>query len=203
AGEWMDPFDIKPMHPTDIEEAAEVLSRAMVSNPIHAAVYQGKNETERLQIQDKFLTMLRDRPKETILAVKGNQIIGVCRSFICRGDHAIPQEIQELLDTSDSNLSSFKDRNNTWQGTWARRDPSIRHNHLGPIGVLPAYQGLGVGTLLMENYCKLVDEQALPAYLETDKSSSVSFYSKFNFTLIDKTEILAVMNYFMWREISK
>ena len=199
----MTAVEIKQMRPADIEEASEVLSHAMLSNPIHVAVYQGENEIERQQIQDAFLTMLRDRPEEVFMAKQGSQIIGVCRSYICRGDMFIPQEVQELLDTRDPKLSSIMDRNNYWEGIWAKRDPLLRHSHLGPIGVLPEYQSLGVGTLLMERYCKLVDERKLPAYLETDRLTNLSFYGKFGFNIIDEIEILDVLNYFMWREIQE
>ena len=196
----MTAVEIKQMQPTDIEEASEVLSHAMLSNPIHVAVYQGENEIERQQIQDAFLTMLRDRPEEVFMAKQGSQIIGVYRSYICRGDRFLSQEVQKLLDTSEPELSSFQDRYNYWEGFWASHDPSIIHSHLGPIGVLPEYQSLGIGTLLMERYCKLVDERKLPAYLETDRLTNVPFYRKFGFNLIDEIEILKVRNYFMWRE---
>jgi len=199
----MTAVEIKQMRPTDIEEASEVLSHAMLSNPIHVAVYHGESEIERQQIEDAFLALLRDRPEEVFIAKQGSQIIGVCRSYICRGDRDISQEVQELLDTSEPELSSFKDRYNYWEGIWSSRDPSIIHSHLGPISVLPEYQSLGVGTLLMERYCKLVDERKLPAYLETDRLTNVPFYRKFSFNLIDEIEILEVMNYFMWREIQE
>jgi len=192
---------VKKMHLADIEEAAKVLSRAMLSNPIHLAVYHGESEIERQQIEDGFLAMLQTRPEELIMATQESQIIGVCRFFICRGDRLVSQDVQELIDTSDPELSSLKNRNDFWHGIWARRDPSLTHCHLGPIGVLPEYQNLGVGSLLMERYCKFVDELKLPAYLETDKSTNVSFYGKFGFKVIDKIKILEVMNYFMWREI--
>jgi ribosomal protein S18 acetylase RimI-like enzyme len=197
----MTAIKIKPMQLADIEEASEVLSHAMLSNPIHVAVYQGENEIERLQIQDDFLTMLRDRPEEVFMAIQGSQIIGVCRSYICRGDRFIQQEVQELIDTSNPKLFSVMDRNKYWEGIWASRDPSIRHCHLGPIGVLPDYQSLGAGSLLMKHFCNLVDERKLPAYLETDRLTNVSFYGKFGFNIIDEIEILEVTNYFMWREI--
>ena len=199
----MTTFEIKQMRPAEIEEAAEVLSHAMLRNPINVAVYQGESENERQQIENAFLALLRDRPEDLIMAKQGSKIVGVCRSYICRGDRFISQEVQELLDTRNPKLSSFKDRHNYWVGCWARYDPSIVHRHLGPIGVLPEYQNLGVGTLLMERYCGLVDEHKLPAYLETDTLTNVSFYRKFGFNIIDEIEILEAMNYFMWREIQE
>ncbi|MCJ7566854.1 MAG: GNAT family N-acetyltransferase [Anaerolineales bacterium] len=195
--------EIKQMRSAEIEEAAEVLSHAMHRNPIHVAVYQGESENERQQIEDAFSDLLRDRPEEVIMAKQGSQIIGVCRSLVCRGDRFISPEVQELLDTRYPELSSFQDRHNYWVGIWASCDPSILHRHLGPIGVLPEYQNLGVGTQLMERYCKLVDEHKLPAYLETDTLTNVSFYRKFGFNIIDEFEILEVMNYFMWRDIQE
>ncbi len=194
---------IKQMRPAEIEEAAEVLSHAMLRNPIHVAVYNGESEIERKHDEDTFLALLKDRPKEVIVAKQGSKIVGVCRSYICRGDRFISKEVQELLDTRDPKLSSIKDRRNYWLGRWASRDPSIVHRHLGPIGVLPEYQNLGVGTQLMERYCELVDEHKLPTYLETDSLTNVSFYRKFGFNIIDEIEILEVMNYFMWRGIQE
>ncbi|TET32414.1 MAG: N-acetyltransferase [Anaerolineales bacterium] len=195
--------EIMQLRPADIEEAAVVLSQAMLRNPIHVAVYQGESELERQQIESAFLALLTDRPEEVFMAIKGSQIIGICRSYVCRGDRFIAHRFQKLHDASDPELSSSTGRSNYWKGFWANRDPLIMHCHLGPIGVLTEYQNLGVGTLLMERYCKLVDEHKLPAYLETDTLTNVSFYRKFGFNIIDEFEILEVMNYFMWREIQE
>jgi len=193
--------EIKQMQHADIEEAAEVLSQAMLHNPIHLAVYQGESETERKQIENAFLALLRDRPEEVFVAKQGSQIIGICRSYVCRGVRFIAQDVQKLLGTSDPELASSTERSHYWKGIWASRDPLILHCHLGPIGVLPEFQNLGVGTQLMERYCKLVDERKLPGYLETDTVTNVSFYRKFGFNTIEEFEVLEVMNYFMWRDI--
>ncbi|MCK5635526.1 MAG: GNAT family N-acetyltransferase [Anaerolineales bacterium] len=192
---------IRQMRPADIEEAAVVLSQAMLRNPIHVAVYQGESELERLQIEGAFLALLRNRLEDVFMAIQGSQIVGVCRFYNCRGDRLISPGVQINLDASDPELSSPTDRSNYWKGLWARRDPRILHSHLGPIGVLPEYQNLGIGNQLMERYCKVVDERKLPAFLETDTLNNVSFYRKFGFNLVDEIEILGVMNFFMWREI--
>ncbi len=193
--------EIRQMRPDDIEEAAVVLSQAMLRNPIHVAVYLGESELERQQLEGAFLALLRDRLEHVFMAIQGSQIVGVCRYYGCRGDWLISPDVQQLLDACDPELSSPTDRSNYWKGFWARRDPRILHSHLGPIGVLPEYQNLGIGTQLMERYCKVVDERKLPAFLETDTLNNVSFYRKFGFNLVDEIDILGVMNFFMWREI--
>ncbi len=142
--------EISQMQYADLEEAAEVLSYAMLSNPIHVAVYQGESEIERQQIENAFLVLLRERPEEVFIAKKERQIIGICRSYLCRGDRFIAHGVQKLLDASAPELSSSTGRSNYWKGFWASRDPLIMHCHLGPIGILTEYQNLGVGTPLME-----------------------------------------------------
>ena len=195
--------EIMQLRPADIEEAAVVLSQAMLRNPIHVAVYQGESELERQQIESAFLAILEERLENVFVATQGSQIVGVCRFYVCRGDWFISPDVQNNLDASDPELSSSTDRSDYWKGFWSRRDPRILHSHLGPIGVLPEYQNLGIGAQLMGRYCKEIDECKLPAYLETDTLTNVSFYRKFGFNIIDEFEILEVMNYFMWREIQE
>ena len=47
-------IEIAQMQPSDRDEAAEVLSRAMLNNPILVAVYLGESERERVQIKAQF-----------------------------------------------------------------------------------------------------------------------------------------------------
>ncbi len=60
--------EISQMQYADLEEAAEVISYAMLRNPIHVAVYQGESEIERQQIENAFLVLLRERPQEVFIA---------------------------------------------------------------------------------------------------------------------------------------
>ncbi|NIS79821.1 MAG: GNAT family N-acetyltransferase [Anaerolineales bacterium] len=197
----MTAIEIQVMKPAEMEEAATVLSHAMLRNPIHVAVYQGESEAVRRQIEERFMTMLKDRTGEVFLAKQGAQIIGICRSYVCHGGRSISKEVEDLIAANEPELSSFQDRDDLWRGLWASRDPAEKHSHLGPIGVLPDFQSLGVGTRLMERYCKFVDKRNLAAYLEADKLKNVRFYERFGFITVDAIEILGVMNYFMWREV--
>ena len=44
-------FQISFMQKSDIQESAKVLSHAMLNNPLHVAVFQGKGEKERMEIE--------------------------------------------------------------------------------------------------------------------------------------------------------
>jgi ribosomal protein S18 acetylase RimI-like enzyme len=194
-------IEIAQMQPSDRDEAAEVLSRAMLNNPILVAVYLGESERERVQIKAQFRNQLLNHPEEVFLAKRGHQIIGVCRSYICHGNRPISKEVIALFEAKDIDLPKVEDRDRYWKGIWRSRDPSKVHSHLGPIGVLPEFQSVGVGTRLMENYCRLVDERKLPAYLETDKIKNIRFYEQFGFQLVDEVDIFGVKNYFLWRDV--
>ena len=70
---------------------------------------------------------------------------------------------------------------------------------MGPIAVHPELQGRGVGKALIGSFLKMVDEQRLPAYLETDVDRNVELYEKFGFKVIAQAQINGVNNRFMWR----
>ena len=50
----MDSLRLSFMEKNDIQESARVLSVAMLNNPLHVAVFQGKGEKERIEIEKMF-----------------------------------------------------------------------------------------------------------------------------------------------------
>ena len=72
--------------------------------------------------------------------------------------------------------------------------------HLGPVGVLPTHQGRGVGSMLVERFCREVDACRAKAYLETDLDINVAFYEKFGFNLVSESDIFGVKSRYMLRE---
>ena len=61
----------------------------------------------------------------------------------------IYDDSKELKDEQDINY-----RKSIWLREWAQRDPDEQHWHLGPIGVLPYYRRLGIGSKLKLGYKK-------------------------------------------------
>ena len=111
----------------------------------------------------------------------------------CVGRKAI-DESNELKD--ENNISW---RKSIWDKEWAIYDPLEQHWHLGPIGVLPSHRGIGIGSRLMQRFCKEVDTCSAKAYLETDLDENVRFYKKFGFEIISKSKIFYVENRYMER----
>jgi ribosomal protein S18 acetylase RimI-like enzyme len=182
------------MQKNDIQESARVLSVAMLDNPLHAAVFQGKGEKERIEIEEMFSTLLVGLPGIVFLAIEKQNIIGVMRMKSCRG-RTVADVPKDAIDENDIGW-----RKSVWLNEWARQDPSDQHWHLGPIGILPSHQGSGIGSELMRRFCKEVDTCSAKAYLETDLDKNVCFYEQFGFKVVSETEIFDVKNRYMLRE---
>ena len=187
-------FQISFMEKSDLQESAKVLSVAMLNNPLHVAVFQGKGEKERVEIEKMFYDLLIELPGIVFLAKEKQNIIGVMRMKSCEGTKATDTP----KDSKDENDIGW--RKSIWHTEWARHEPLSQHWHLGPIGVLPSHQGLGIGSMLMERFCKEVDACQAKAYLETDLDKNVRFYKKFGFKVVSESEIFGAKNRYMLRD---
>ena len=189
----MSNFQISFMEQNDIQQSAKVLSVAMLNNPNHIGVFLGKGEKVRLEIEKMFFELFNNLPGFVFLARKDEKIVGVMRMKSCIG---------KAIDDPDV----FEDENDIdWRKSvlfkeWAKHDPVEQHWHLGPIGVLPTHQGLGIGSLLMERFCKEVDACMAKAYLETDLDKNIRFYEKYGFKVVFESEIFGVKNRYMLRD---
>lgn len=188
----MSNYHISFMEQNDIQKSAKVLSIAMLNNPHHIGVFLGNSENERLEIEKMFLELFNSLPGIVFLAKENEIIIGVMRMKSCIGKVFDDPDVFE--DENDINW-----RKSVWFKEWAEHDPVEQHWHLGPIGVLPSHRGMGVGTELMQRFCKEVDNCSAKAYLETDLDENVRFYEKFGFKVISKSNIFKVENRYMLR----
>ena len=190
----MTDIQISLMEANDIRQAAEVLSIAMLDNPHHMGVLMGNGEKERLIIETMFFDLFSHLPGIVFLAKEEGNIVGVMRMKSCTGSSADssgePEDEQDL-----------EWRKSVWFQEWARHDPVEQHWHLGPIGVLPSHRKLGIGSRLMQRFCREVDRCSAMAYLETDLDENVRFYEKFGFKLTAESPIFDVANRYMLRAV--
>lgn len=66
--------------------------------------------------------------------------------------------------------------------------PTEPHWYLPMIGVDPAYQGTGVGSALMAEALKVVDNEGLIAYLESSNPRNISLYERHGFEVIGEIQ---------------
>lgn len=185
---------ISLMEKSDLHESANVLSIAMLDNPLHVAVLQGKGENERKEIEKMFCSLFNALPGIVFLAKENQKILGVMRMKSCQGTKARGTS-NDAVDEKDIDW-----RKSVWHAEWDRHDPLEQHWHLGPIGVLPGHQGSGIGTMLMERFCREVDACCATAYLETDLDKNVLFYERFGFNVMFESAIFEVKNRYMLRD---
>jgi ribosomal protein S18 acetylase RimI-like enzyme len=66
--------------------------------------------------------------------------------------------------------------------------PRFPHWYLAWLGVDVAVQGRGLGGELMEHCLMTVDEDHLPAYLDTPNPKSISFYERYGFEVTGQAQ---------------
>jgi len=65
-----------------------------------------------------------------------------------------------------------------------QQDLPEKHWYLGLLGVSPAYQSQGVGSLLLQPILKQADQEQLLCYLETSTERGVRFYQRQGFRVL-------------------
>lgn len=191
-----DSIKITFMELNEIKESSKALSIAMLNNSLHIAVLKGNEETQRVKIENMFVDLFTHNPGITYVAKEGRRIVGVMRMKSCCGS-VLEKKIKDSKNEND-----IDHRITLWHQEWAVNDPSEQHWHLGPIGVIPTHQGHGIGSILMELFCKEVDKCSARAFLETDLDINVSFYEKFGFRVVSTSNIFGVESRYMAREVN-
>lgn len=197
-------IEIRRMQPSDVEVVAEVLSHAFLGYPSYVAIYQGKSETERRFQEDDFKNFFLDEPQETNVAKHEGRIIGAIHSITCAGFYRlktpfVKEEYDHFVGTEIERLT-LDERHKWLMMLYGKHDPIKLHSHFGPFGVLPDFQGKGVGTKLFNDYCVRVDQAGLASYLETETERHVRFYRRYGYELIETDYALGTEHYFMWRD---
>jgi ribosomal protein S18 acetylase RimI-like enzyme len=82
------------------------------------------------------------------------------------------------------------------------KKPKEPHFFLFAIGTRPSEQGKGLGSQVMAEGLKIVDQANMPAYLESSKEQNIPFYKRFGFEIVEKTTPAkdGPPLWLMWRE---
>jgi GNAT superfamily N-acetyltransferase len=179
----------------------DVLTEAYVTNPIHVAVFGGAGPDQARQNRAFFSALLGMLEGTRLVALHDGSVVGYvqwvsypgCRPSRDAVASVMPRLLAALADGVASRLT-------TWLRAWRERDPDAAHSHFGPIAVSPSRQGIGIGRLLIQEYCARLDLTAESGYLETDRPENVGFYAKSRFEVTSEMDVLGVRTWFMRRE---
>lgn len=173
----------------------------MRDNPNNIAAF-GEDRARRQRCLERMFGALfcLMRSQQPLCALEGEVILGV-------GGVAPPKRCQpvgtERLRLAPAILAFGPARSMRvlrWTGAWGARDPDEPHLHLGPLAVEPHLQGRGIGSHILGEHCRQLDEQRLGGYLETDKPENVRLYERFGYRVVAEASVIDVPNWFMWRE---
>lgn len=194
----MTAIQIEPLLPEKHLEAAQVLARAFMTNPLHVAAFGASPLAKNEAFFRIGLSVMRG---SKFAAVSDGRIVGIVHwvdSPACQFTGIEKLRMTPAMIFGFGLLSALSV--GSWLSAWSKHDPAEPHSHFGPIGVDPKSQGQHIGHQLMQRYCEHLDQTRKPGYLETDHPENVAFYQRYGFETIREAPVLAVPNYFMRRK---
>lgn len=184
-------------------QAVKVLAGAFVDDPISVAVYPKFSIPRRidaLQVDFKAEVRLCMRRGYPILAQEDSVVLGAAVIYAPGGYPFSRVDQWKLLLSSilGNGLYNVRDWMH-WLDEVDKHHPAEPHFYLEYIAVEPGYQGMGVGSALLQHLVDKADGMHVGCYLENTNPRNVNLYQRFGFNIIDQEEIIGVPNWFMWR----
>jgi ribosomal protein S18 acetylase RimI-like enzyme len=193
--------EVRNLRGEEVPDAVGLLARGMRDNPLHVAAY-GDDPDRRLRCHARLMRAFFSGfpAQQPICAVREGVLVGL--AGVAPPGTCQPGAVQRLrmLPAFAALGPRTAVRVGEWISVWARRDPDEPHVHLGPLAVDAHLQGKGIGSLIMEEHCRRLDNAGETGYLETDKAVNIRFYQRFGFVVIGEELVLGVPNWFMRRE---
>ncbi|MQA83924.1 MAG: GNAT family N-acetyltransferase [Streptosporangiales bacterium] len=195
-------IEVRDLRREEIPEAVVLIARGMRDNPLHLVAY-GDDPERRVRCHARLIRGMFDvfSAQQPICATRGGTLVGV--TGVAPPGACQPTATQRLriLPRVVALGPRSAGRTMTWTSAWARRDPDEPHVHLGPLAVDAHLQGQGIGSLIMREHCRRLDEADQVGYLETDKPENVHFYRRFGFEVLAEEAVIGVPNWFMRRPV--
>jgi len=87
----------------------------------------------------------------------------------------VPNFIQEELFVVFGEMASYRPEGDCW--------------YLPLIGVDPAHQGRGIGSMMLKHALSIIDEKGLPAFLESSNPANISLYERHGFEVVGRIQV--------------
>jgi ribosomal protein S18 acetylase RimI-like enzyme len=195
--------EVLPTTRQSSRQAAGVLGRAVVDEPVSVVVYKNFSVDRRL----RALTL--DFTAEVELCIRRGYPLQVSEDgkvvasavIYPPGTYPLPVGDQWMLLIKSILGNGIYDIrvNMRWLDEIEKIHPDEPHYYLEYLGVEPEHQGKALGSTLMEHLICKADEAQVGCYLENANPRNVAFYQRFGFKIIDEKEIIGLPAWFMWR----
>lgn len=196
-------IEVRLVSPLEFHEAGNVLGNGMRDNPLCIQALGTDISFRERALSKIFPAFVRTELKKgkVLGAYLNGKLVGICgmlKPGLCQLSPVEKIKLLPLLIKSNGFSGTF--RMLKWFGEWEKHDYKESHWHLGPVGIKRDLQRQGIGSLLLQSFCNLMDQEKSIAYLETDKPENVEFYKKFGFEVIKKIDVIGTPNWLMARK---
>jgi ribosomal protein S18 acetylase RimI-like enzyme len=192
---------VRPLTRSDVVPAGALLGRAFRDNPVYRAIFAHLGDRARARAVASMKLAFTDaavRWQEAEGVWVDGQLGGV--SLVCapgQYPHAVGAFLRHAQGALGVDLRSVVHL--------LRADAYVRSRHLrGPhyylfvLGVDPPRQRQGLGRELLRSLASRADARKVPAYLETDKATSVALYRSAGFEVNAEEDVATVPGMHMW-----
>jgi len=180
-----------------IAQAVGVAARALRNDPDWMAV----SDDPLVRLEMLYSTFANSLVGARVVGVRrGDCILGVASAVEpghCVGAR-LPPEVRTL--ESPSMDASDADRLMHFRSILAAHDLDEPHWHVGPVGVEPGFQSMGMGRAAMKLLCEEFDEHGRVSWLKTVKPENVLFYTQHGFKVVEESTVLTAHLWFMRRQ---
>ncbi len=184
-------------------QAALVLARAFVDDPITVAVYKGytpERQVRALTVDFKA-EVLECVHRGLSLEVDGDGQVIAAAVIYPPGSYPLPVMSQWFLLFKSILGNGFYDFRiwMRWLNEVDKYHPTEPHYYLEYLGVEPEYQGKLAGTTLVKFLTNRADNERVGCYLENANPRNNPFYQRLGFQIMDEKVVIGVPTWFMWR----
>jgi len=183
----------------ECDAAADVLARAFRDNPLNRAVIASDDPARRVRVNRAGMRALVPSALHHAVVLAASTAQRVAGVLIGLPPGRFPLPPPPLLRRVRCLWGQGWRTAARWGDVFRfleERHPSGRHWYLATLGVDPELQRQGIGGGLLRAWLQQVDGDGAAAYLETDRRTSVDFYRRAGFELVEQTELLGAA---IWR----
>jgi GNAT superfamily N-acetyltransferase len=192
---------IKPVAADDLAAVADLLVRAFDDDPLSTFIFGG-DRRRRWGLHSFFTAQIRHQYLPLGQVFTTQELGGVAVwAPPSRQRHPV-KELVEMLPTVPFLVGKNMGRALRLLGEIDALHPREPHWYLATLGTDPRFQGTGVGSALLSSMLARVDEEGMPAYLESSKARNVPLYARYGFEVIEEfhSKVGSPPMWRMWRE---
>ena len=183
------------LKPSEIDKASEILVRAFIEDPMFR--YLGIKTGQELRVDVNLLKWFCDLSLHNVMKYNciyvSKNLEGVA-AWIPPGkpEMNIWQSLSMLFGLfRKCGWHRFRRCLSLFSALERHHQAEMNKPHwlLSLIGVAPAYQGKGIGSLLLQPVLEQADREGFPCYLSTFTEQAVYFYRKHGFEILWQGEV--------------